>query len=150
MPIKKLALEISGCSASSKDILKKILLEKNCFAISCWFLPYIDMHQPDDPSLLILPPISHPIPSLYVVTEHWAEFPVSQRKFLLHKVSVIKMRDIRYLQRAEKDQVLWIFFLFFKLKYSWFTPVYFQHLKIQLYMRQREDLFWILLAQLRQ
>ena len=74
------------------------------------------MNQPQDPSLLNLPSISHPIPSLYVVTEHWAEFLGSQGKLLLQKVSVIKMRDISYLQRVEKDQVLWIFFSFFKIK----------------------------------
>ena len=48
-------------------------LEDNCFTILCWFLPYINMNQSQVyyvPSLLNLPPISHPIPPLYLVTKH--------------------------------------------------------------------------------
>ena len=39
------------------------LLEDNCFAIFCWFLPYLHMKQPQKylcPPLLNLPPISQP------------------------------------------------------------------------------------------
>ena len=63
-----------------------------------WFLPYINMfsffffaiHQYESairihmfPSLLNLPLTSHPIPLLYVVTEHQAEFLVSYSRFPL-------------------------------------------------------------------
>ena len=62
------------------------LLKDNCFTILCWFLPYICMNQPwvyICPVLLKLPPISHPVPSPQVVTEHWVELPVSHSKFPL-------------------------------------------------------------------
>ena len=51
----------------------------------CWYLPYINMSQPQViwPPQLNLPPISYPIPPLYIVTEHWVELPVSHRKFSL-------------------------------------------------------------------
>ena len=63
-----------------------VSLEDNCFTILCWFLPYINMNQPQytyAPSLLSLPPVSHPTPPLQVVREHWGELPVSHSKFTL-------------------------------------------------------------------
>ena len=61
-------------------------MEDNCFIILCWFLPYIIMNQPQVYTCLLPPeppPISLPIPPLYVSTEHWIELPVSHSKFPL-------------------------------------------------------------------
>ena len=41
-------------------------LKNNCFAISYWFLPYINMNQPEEYLCLLplsLPPTRHPIPA---------------------------------------------------------------------------------------
>ena len=49
----------------------------------CHISTWISRRYTYVPSLLNLPPVSHPIPSLQVVTEHWAELPVSHSRFPL-------------------------------------------------------------------
>ena len=61
-------------------------LKDNCCTILCWFLPYINMNQPQVyvcPLPLEPPSYIPPIPSLQVVTELWFEFPESCGKFSL-------------------------------------------------------------------
>ena len=57
--------------------------KNTCFTILCWFLPKINM---DQPQVYICPfplePLSH-LPPLQVVTEPWVEFPESYSKFPL-------------------------------------------------------------------
>ena len=54
-----------------------------CFTILCWFLPKINMNQPQ---VYVCPcplePLSH-LPPLQVVPEPWVEFPESYNKFPL-------------------------------------------------------------------
>ena len=50
----------------------------------CWFLPYINMNQHGCtyvPSLVNLPPTSHPIPPLHLVTELQVELLVLHSNF---------------------------------------------------------------------
>ena len=57
------------------------LLEDSCFIVLCWFLPYISMSKPQVYLCpLPLEPPSHS-PPLWVVTQHWAELPVSHSNF---------------------------------------------------------------------
>ena len=61
-------------------------LEDNWFTILYWFLLYINMNKPRytyAPSLLNLPPTSHSIPPLQLVTEHQVELPVLYSNFRL-------------------------------------------------------------------
>ena len=51
-------------------------MEDNCFTTLCWSLPHISINQPQV-SLGPLPPASHPMPALYVVTEPWVALPGS-------------------------------------------------------------------------
>ena len=55
---------------------------ENCFTILCWFLPYINMNQPQVHTPMS-PPASLPIPPFSVVTEPLFEFPKSDSKFPL-------------------------------------------------------------------
>ena len=74
----------------------------------CWFLPYINMDQSKVyivPSLMSLPPTSHPIPPLQVVTEPWFEFPESYSKFplsILHMLVYIKQWILKILFGPER------------------------------------------------
>ena len=70
-----------------------IILFFTCFYCNIIALPYcagfchtstwISHQHTHVPSLLNLPPTSHPIPPLQAVTEHQVELPVSYRKFPL-------------------------------------------------------------------
>ena len=76
--------KVQFCTYTYK--FSKILfqLKDNCFTTLYWFLPYIDMNQPQvDICPLPLEPPSHPIPPLQIITVLWFEFPESYTKFPL-------------------------------------------------------------------
>ena len=67
----------------------------NCFSVLCWFLPNINMSQPQVyPCPLPLVHLSHslPIPSLQIVTKPWFEFPESwSHAANSHWLSILRM-----------------------------------------------------------
>ena len=63
--------------------LFNFLLEDNCWQFCdgfCHISTWISYRYTHVPSLLSLPPISHPIPPLQAVAEHWVKLPVSRSK----------------------------------------------------------------------
>ena len=65
---------------------KQALVEDNGFTMLCWFLLYTNVNQPwvyIRPLPVDRPSISHTTPHLWLVTEHWAEFPVLYTNFPL-------------------------------------------------------------------
>ena len=71
---------------STESFLKNFSLQGICFTILCWFLPYINMSQPQvyiRPLPLDLPASSLCSQPFSIVMEHWVELPVSHSQFPL-------------------------------------------------------------------